>query len=88
MRKGETGELVVYANSVTRTKTDDKGDEIQREMPFLKGYTMFNAEQCTELPALFQAPAAPFTPRVRMMGSCRSSRPLQCRESRQHAGPH
>jgi len=51
VRKGETGELVVYANSITRTETDDKGEESEREIPFLKGYTVFNAEQCDGLPA-------------------------------------
>jgi antirestriction protein ArdC len=34
VRKGETGELVVYANSFTRTETDDKGAEQEREIPF------------------------------------------------------
>ena len=43
-RKGETGELVVFANRVTRTETDEKGEETEREIPFLKGYTVFNAE--------------------------------------------
>jgi antirestriction protein ArdC len=61
VRKGETGELVVYANRITRTETDDKGEELEREIPFLKGYTVFNAEQCDGLPphysAMAQAPA-------------------------------
>jgi antirestriction protein ArdC len=38
VRKGEHGELVVYANRITRTETDGKGAEIEREIPFLKGY--------------------------------------------------
>ena len=59
VRKGETGELVVYANRITRTETDDKGEECEREIPFLKGYTVFNAEQCDGLPAQFSAPAEP-----------------------------
>ena len=59
VRKGEKGELVVYANRLTRTETDDKGEESQREIPFLKGYTVFNAEQCDGLPARFSATAAP-----------------------------
>lgn len=61
VRKGETGELVVYANSITKTETDEKGEETEREIPFLKGYTVFNAEQCENLPehctAKAQAPA-------------------------------
>jgi len=59
VRKGETGELVVYANSITRTQTDAKGEESEREIPFLKGYTVFNAEQCDGLPAHYSAPAQP-----------------------------
>ena len=50
MKKGETGELVVYANSVTRTETDEKGEETERKIPFLKGCTVFNAEPCAGLP--------------------------------------
>jgi len=59
VRKGERGELVVYANSITRTETDDKGEETERNIPFLKGYTVFNAEQCDGLPAHYTAKAEP-----------------------------
>src|ERR1017187_7957347 len=59
VRKGETGELVVYANTITRTETDEKGEETEREIPFLKGYTVFNAEQCDDLPAHYTARADP-----------------------------
>ena len=38
VRKGEHGELVVYANRITRTETAEKGAEIEREIPFLKAY--------------------------------------------------
>lgn len=53
VRKGEAGELVVYANSITRTEAKDDGTEEEREIPFLKGYTVFNAEQCVGLPAQY-----------------------------------
>jgi antirestriction protein ArdC len=59
VRKGEKGELVVYANSITRAGTNDKGEEVEREIPFLKGYTVFNAEQCEGLPAQYYARAEP-----------------------------
>jgi len=59
VRKGEHGELVVYANRITRTETDEKGAEQNREIPFLKGYTVFNAEQCEGLPAQYSAKAEP-----------------------------
>ena len=59
VRKGETGSLVVYADRFTKSETDDKGDEIEREIPFLKGYTVFNCEQVEGLPAHYYQSAAP-----------------------------
>ena len=61
VRKGETGELVVYADRITRTETNDKGEEALREIPFLKGYTVFNAEQCDDLPAQYTAEPPPLS---------------------------
>jgi antirestriction protein ArdC len=57
IRKGERGSLVVYANSITKTETDDKGEETERAIPFMKGYTVFNVEQVDGLPAHFYAKA-------------------------------
>jgi antirestriction protein ArdC len=59
VRKGEKGELVVFANNITRTETDDKSEETEREIPYMKGYTVFNAEQCEGLPAHYSAQANP-----------------------------
>ncbi len=60
VRKAEKGSLVVYANSVTRTETDEKtGDETDHEIHFLKGYTVFNVEQIDGLPAHYYAKAEP-----------------------------
>jgi antirestriction protein ArdC len=54
VRKGETGSLVVYASKITRTETDDgTGEESERDIPFMKGYTVFNVEQIEGLPAQF-----------------------------------
>jgi antirestriction protein ArdC len=50
VRKGETGSTVVYANRVRRTETADNGDEVERDIPFLKAYTVFNLEQLDDLP--------------------------------------
>ena len=59
VKKGESGETVVYADRITRTEANDKGEEIEREIPFLKGYTVFNAAQCEGLPAAYYAKATP-----------------------------
>ncbi len=60
VRKGEKGSLVVYADRIRRTEIDEaSGEELEREIPFMKGYTVFNVEQIDGLPAHFYAPAAP-----------------------------
>src|ERR1700692_4578849 len=64
IRKGEKGSLVVYADSIKRKETDEKtGDEIDREIHFLKGYTVFNVEQIEGLPEQYYVKPEPkFTP--------------------------
>jgi len=63
VRKGEHGTLVVYADTFTRTETNDQGDEVERRIPFLKSYTVFNVEQMAGLPAPYlTAPAPPGDP--------------------------
>ena len=51
VRKGEQGSLVVYADKIIRTATDqDTGEESEHAIPFMKGYTVFNVEQIEGLP--------------------------------------
>jgi antirestriction protein ArdC len=57
VRKGERGSLVVFADRFTRTETSDKGEDIERQIPFLKAYTVFNCEQTDGLPAHYYARA-------------------------------
>ena len=68
VRKGEHDELVVYADRIIRTETDGKGEEVERSIPFMKGYTVFNVEQCEGLPAQYtgkaEAPAQPLPQRI------------------------
>ena len=59
VRRGEKGSLVVYANSFTRRETGDDGEEHEHEVPFLKSYSVFNAEQIDGLPAHYYAQAEP-----------------------------
>jgi antirestriction protein ArdC len=62
IRKGEHGSLVVYADKITRTETSDDGEEALRQIPFIKGYTVFNCEQIEDLPPHFYATATPPAP--------------------------
>jgi antirestriction protein ArdC len=68
VRKGEHGELVVYADRITRTESDATSEEVERSIPFMKGYTVFNVEQCEGLPAQYtgkaEAPALPLPQRI------------------------
>jgi antirestriction protein ArdC len=59
VRKGEKGSLVVYANTFKRTEEDAQGNEVEREIPFLKGYTVFNVEQIEGLPEHFYVKPEP-----------------------------
>jgi len=59
VRKGEKGTTVVYADRFVpyreRTRAAEAGDEPEA-IPFLKRFTVFNAEQCEDLPANIEAP--------------------------------
>ena len=62
VRKGEAGALVVYADRFTKTETGDKGEDIERQIPFMKGYTVFNVEQIDGLPAQYRPAPSPALP--------------------------
>jgi antirestriction protein ArdC len=55
VRKGEHGAMVVYADRFTRKETDADGNDVEREIPFLKAYTVFNVAQVEGLPAHYYA---------------------------------
>lgn len=58
VRKGEKGSLVVYADRIRKTEIDEAtGDEQERDIPFMKGYTAFNVEQVDGLPAHYYTKA-------------------------------
>ncbi|NWH07869.1 MAG: DUF1738 domain-containing protein [Alphaproteobacteria bacterium] len=59
VRKGERGNLVVYADTLTRTEAQDDGTEAERVIPFMKSYTVFNVEQIEGLPAHYYAKPEP-----------------------------
>ena len=53
VRQGEHGTTVVYADRIVRKDTDDAGHEVERAIPFLKAYTVFNVAQIENLPAQY-----------------------------------
>ena len=73
VQKGSKGSLVVYANKLTREEEDpSSGQTVEREIPFMKGYTVFNVEQIDGLPAHFYAPATPVLDPVQRIESAES----------------
>jgi antirestriction protein ArdC len=49
VRKGERGHKVVYVNAFEREEENEGGTETRR-IPFLREFTVFNIEQCENLP--------------------------------------
>jgi antirestriction protein ArdC len=73
VRKGEKGSLVVYADKITRTETNaDTGEDSIRNIPYMKGYVVFNAEQIDGLSDLYYAKPAPPTPTIQRIGRMES----------------
>lgn len=51
VRKGEKASLSIIAKTFKKTETDeDTGEEIEQNIPFMKGYSVFNVEQIEGLP--------------------------------------
>jgi antirestriction protein ArdC len=65
VRKGERGTTVVYADRFVpqdeKRRADETGDEAQA-IPFLKRFTVFNSDQCDELPDGIATDAPPPLP--------------------------
>lgn len=56
VRKGERGSPVVFAGTMIREEEGADGDSVEREIRFLKTYTVFNVEQIEDLPGRFYEP--------------------------------
>lgn len=67
VRKGEHGSPVVYADRFTKTEADENGQDIEREIPFMKGYTVFNVEQIEGLPERFYDRPAVSLPKMQLI---------------------
>lgn len=59
VKKGEHGSPVVYASTFKKKEQTEDGNETEAEIPFLKEYTVFNAEQCDGLPKHYYTLAEP-----------------------------
>ncbi|MBD3847394.1 DUF1738 domain-containing protein [Bosea sp. SSUT16] len=59
VRKDETGTTVVFASRFTKTELGSGGEEFDREIPFLKAYTVFNVAQIDRLPDRYYARSEP-----------------------------
>ena len=58
--KGAQGSLVVYADRIRRIERNEStGEDESREIPFMKGYTVFNVEQIEGLPGHLYGKAEP-----------------------------
>ena len=67
VRKGETGSTVVFASRFTKSEDDGRGGEVDREIPFLKAYNVFNVEQIDGLPEhYYHRPVAQIDPVERL----------------------
>ncbi|PYE30421.1 antirestriction protein ArdC [Rhizobium sp. PP-F2F-G38] len=63
VRKGETGSTVVFASRFIKSESDGQGNEVDREIPFLKAYSVFNIEQIDGLPdRYYEQPLAVLDP--------------------------
>ena len=50
----------MYAERIRRTETDEAtGEDVDRDIPLMKGYTVFNVEQIDGLPEGFYAKVEP-----------------------------
>ncbi|MFH0297869.1 zincin-like metallopeptidase domain-containing protein [Bradyrhizobium sp. 31Argb] len=68
VRKGESGTIVVYANKINKTETDEHGDEVERAIPFLRAYTVFCVDQIDNLPDhYYERPAPTIAPAQRLV---------------------
>lgn len=56
VRKGESGSTVVFVSRFTKAEADGSGGEVEREIPFLKAYSVFNVEQIDGLPDQYYGP--------------------------------
>lgn len=84
VKKGERGNLVVYANTITKTEETSDGGEEERIIPFMKGYSVFNVEQIEGLPEHYYAEP----PKGFSKCSPRAIRPVNSSPTKTNYCPH
>ena len=67
VKKGEHGALVVYADRFTRIEASDNGEDVECEIPFMKGYTVFNVKQIEGLPDQYTTKPEPQGERLQLL---------------------
>jgi antirestriction protein ArdC len=72
VRKGERGSLVVYADKFTKTEQDENGADVEKQIPFMKGYTVFNTQQIEGLSSEYYDAPAPLLPKLQLIESAES----------------
>lgn len=62
VRKGETGTEIVFFKPIPIKETNDDGDEVERQIPLMKTYRVYNVDQCEGLN--LKAPSPEFEPQA------------------------
>ena len=69
VRQGERGTTVVYADRIIRNEVDDAGNDVEKAIPFLKAYTVFNVQQIEGLPSQYLPVPERERPKVELIAS-------------------
>lgn len=69
VRKGEKGTTIVKYGTVTRSVDNGRGEDEDREIPYLKAYTVFNVSQIEDLPEIHYAAPAPLPEEQRIQSA-------------------
>jgi len=91
VKKGEKSSLVVYAGAIEKQEDEAEGEDKTRRIPFLKGYSVFCADQIEGLPDNFYGHAILAMPRKSRTvsstptGSSQISKPISVRAVTRHS---
>ena len=79
VRKGEKGTTIVKYGTITRVLEGEAGQEYEREIPYLKAYSVFEVSQIDNLPPEFYGAAEPLAREERLDHVDRASLCGRCR---------